>query len=457
MTNFKSFRCLALIAMLGVAADISSPAQTVPLTMTGITPCRILDTRVNSNPLLAGKTRNVQVAGLCGVPANALAYSLNITAIPTTSLAYLTVWPAGQQQPDASTLNAPNQKIVANAAVIPAGVNGQISVYASDQTDLVIDVDGYLLSAAAGPVGATGPTGATGPAGPQGGTGATGSNPVNLAGAWSSLAMYAQGDVIFYNGSTYISLTNGNQGNQPNTSPAEWQLLAPAGASGPRGPQGPVGPTGPTVTGPQGLIGNTGPTGPTGSTGAMGATGATGATGPQGAVGPAGATGATGPAGATGPTGRTGQAGPTGAMGLTGTTGTQGSIGSEGATGPTGSTGAQGTSFTWSISSAGLPPGNGCVTGYSGGCAAGQTLVSGVCGSSVADEPHLTVLYSGPDPNNMNRWECQICLNDSNPPTGYLGQLCAGPPPDSAAASLKANAVTAPLALPLNIRLGASK
>ena len=50
---------------------------------------------------------------------------------------------------------------------------------------------------------------------------------------------------MFYNGSSYVSLTNGNIGNQPNTSPTQWALLAQQGATGATGPAGPAGPQGP--------------------------------------------------------------------------------------------------------------------------------------------------------------------------------------------------------------------
>jgi hypothetical protein len=40
--------------------------------------------------------------------------------------------------------------VTANAAVVPAGANGSISVYSSDQTDLVIDINGYFAPAASG-------------------------------------------------------------------------------------------------------------------------------------------------------------------------------------------------------------------------------------------------------------------------------------------------------------------
>lgn len=119
-----------------------------------ITPCRIADTR-NANGGLggpaigAGATRNfpVQSAG-CAVPANAQAYSMNATVVPGGApLGYISMWPTGQAQPFVSTLNAPTGAIVANAAIVPAGSNGEISVFAQGQTHLVLDINGYFAPA----------------------------------------------------------------------------------------------------------------------------------------------------------------------------------------------------------------------------------------------------------------------------------------------------------------------
>jgi hypothetical protein len=75
-----------------------------------------------------------------------VAYSLNLTAIPRNGgpLGFLTVWPAGESRPIVSTLNALTGTVTANAAIVPAGQNGEISVYPSQDTDLVIDIDGYF-------------------------------------------------------------------------------------------------------------------------------------------------------------------------------------------------------------------------------------------------------------------------------------------------------------------------
>lgn len=168
-----------------------------------------------------------------------------------------------------------------------------------------------------------GDTGAAGPVGP----------PASFLGAYSAGTTYAKGDAVSLNGSSYVSLADGNTGNAPDSS-AQWAVLAQKGDPGATGPMGPMGMMG--MMGPPGMPGATGATGPQGATGAIGPQGPAGPTGPAGPQGPTGATGPQGPIGLTGPQG---PAGPTGA---TGATGAQGPIGLTGPQGPTGATGATG-------------------------------------------------------------------------------------------------------------------
>ncbi len=113
-------------------------------------PCRLVDTRGSAGPLggpnlFGGQGRTFPLlSGACSIPGNAQAYSLNFTAVPKGSLGYLTVWPTGQNQPVVSTLNAPTGTFTANAAIVPAGSSGSVDVYASDDTDLIIDTNGYF-------------------------------------------------------------------------------------------------------------------------------------------------------------------------------------------------------------------------------------------------------------------------------------------------------------------------
>jgi hypothetical protein len=127
------------------AGTNSSGLQFFPLT-----PCRIADTRNATGPLggpsLAGGTSRAfpVLSSSCGIPAMAQAYSLNVTAVPHASLNYLTTWASGQPQPLVSTLNSSTGTVTANAAIVPAGSGGDVSIFVSDSSDVILDVNGYF-------------------------------------------------------------------------------------------------------------------------------------------------------------------------------------------------------------------------------------------------------------------------------------------------------------------------
>ena len=121
-----------------------------------VTPCRVLDTR---NPdgdfggpaLAASVARSFPIgSSSCGTISNAAAYSLNVTVVPRGTLGYLTAWPTGQPQPLVSTLNSLDGTILANAAIVPAGTGGAVSFFGANDTDLVVDINGYFAPPAAG-------------------------------------------------------------------------------------------------------------------------------------------------------------------------------------------------------------------------------------------------------------------------------------------------------------------
>lgn len=121
-----------------------------------VTPCRLVDTRqaagsLGGPSLVANATRTFPIlSGTCNLPATAQAYSMNFTSVPNGPLNFLTTWPAGQAQPLVSTLNAGTGATTANSAIVPAGTNGDISVFVTNNSDLVIDVNGYFAPPAAG-------------------------------------------------------------------------------------------------------------------------------------------------------------------------------------------------------------------------------------------------------------------------------------------------------------------
>jgi uncharacterized repeat protein (TIGR03803 family) len=140
-----------------------APVTQSTLAFYPLTPCRVADTRKSNFPqglgpphLSAGIPRDFPVlSSTCNIPSAAQAYSFNFTAVPYPAygdpLGYLELWPTGQMpQNPVSTLNNPTGTYVANAAILPAGTGGEITAYASNDTDVVIDVDGYFAPAGQG-------------------------------------------------------------------------------------------------------------------------------------------------------------------------------------------------------------------------------------------------------------------------------------------------------------------
>jgi hypothetical protein len=132
--------------------------ETSALAFYRLTPCRVIDTRNGIGPLAgpnltALETRDfpIRADNTCGIPLNAVAYSLNFAVVPNGPLGYLTAFPSDQQRPFVATLNDPTGTIVANAALISgAEATGDVSVYVTNATALVVDVNGYFAPMATG-------------------------------------------------------------------------------------------------------------------------------------------------------------------------------------------------------------------------------------------------------------------------------------------------------------------
>jgi hypothetical protein len=150
-----SFRSIAIRLACAVAVGVpslfaqvsSSPLHYVPLPI----PCRAIDTRLTGGPIAGGTFQNFNPSGGgCSIPQSSdgvIAYAINVTVVPHGGLNYLTVWPTGEEQPTVSTLNSYDGRVKANAAIVSGGSGGDISVFASNTTDLVLDVSGYFTTA----------------------------------------------------------------------------------------------------------------------------------------------------------------------------------------------------------------------------------------------------------------------------------------------------------------------
>jgi hypothetical protein len=150
-------RCIVVLLVCGLplgslsisaqTLNTTSPLHYVPLA----TPCRAVDTRASGGPIAGGTSQTFNPAGGgCSIPLpsdGVIAYATNVTVVPHGTLGYLTVWPAGELQPVVSTLNSYDGRVRANAAIVSGGNGGEVSVFASNTTDLVLDVSGYFTTA----------------------------------------------------------------------------------------------------------------------------------------------------------------------------------------------------------------------------------------------------------------------------------------------------------------------
>jgi uncharacterized membrane protein len=132
---------------LATPGSSQPPVQFVP-----VLPCRVVDTR-NQNgqfggpPISGGTSRSFPISqGGCFIPTTAAAYSLNVTLVPVQHqrVRYLTIWPTGLTQPTVSTMNSLDGRVKADAAIVPGGTGGAVSVYVTDTTNVLIDIDGYF-------------------------------------------------------------------------------------------------------------------------------------------------------------------------------------------------------------------------------------------------------------------------------------------------------------------------
>jgi hypothetical protein len=110
-------------------------------------PRRLVDTRTAVTPpikLPAGSTLTVQVASRVGIPDDAKAASLNITAVDPDSGGFLTTFPCGTTRPTASTLNYESGQTIANAALAKVSSAGTVCIFTQRAVHVLVDVSGWF-------------------------------------------------------------------------------------------------------------------------------------------------------------------------------------------------------------------------------------------------------------------------------------------------------------------------
>jgi hypothetical protein len=139
------------MGIVGATTSSSSKAVYVP-----IEPCRLADTRpgpenigTRSTPIGANGTHTFTVHGTngkCSVPAGATAIVANVTAVAPTAQSFMTIWPAGKDQPTASSLNySAGQAPFPNAVTVTLSTDGKLDVFNKNgSVHVLIDIAGYF-------------------------------------------------------------------------------------------------------------------------------------------------------------------------------------------------------------------------------------------------------------------------------------------------------------------------
>lgn len=105
-------------------------AQAGPYEFFAITPCRVYDTRTGlpsaggtgGGIINSATVRSFVLRGLCGIPTDATAVSLNLTIVtPNAQQGDLRIAPFPGAFPEVSTTNYYQNETIANGAIVPLG------------------------------------------------------------------------------------------------------------------------------------------------------------------------------------------------------------------------------------------------------------------------------------------------------------------------------------------------
>jgi hypothetical protein len=146
--------CLRSKATTDVIVDITGYFADGGLTFQPVVPVRMFDSRAlqsELNPITGGahvaadQVLRIPIAGVRGMPSDAQAVSVNLTATDPQGGTFLTAYPCGAL-PWASNLNiGPSQLSVANGAVVQLSPEGELCIYAKHAVHVIVDVNGVWL------------------------------------------------------------------------------------------------------------------------------------------------------------------------------------------------------------------------------------------------------------------------------------------------------------------------
>lgn len=107
-----------------------------------VPPQRLIDTRDQGFLQPAGTPLEVPVLGVHGIPADAQAVAVTVTAVGPVTGGFATVQPCGSVPGNTSNLNFATGATVPNLVIVAPGPSGSICVTSNVATHLIVDVSG---------------------------------------------------------------------------------------------------------------------------------------------------------------------------------------------------------------------------------------------------------------------------------------------------------------------------
>ncbi len=135
--------CVYSMATVDVVVDVTGVFVGTTRAFEPLTPSRVIDTRESGRRLPPGGTIAIAVSGNNGVPVDATAVTLNVTAANPGNAGFVTLWPCGSERPATSNLNVTAGDTRPNLVTVKVGDGGRVCVYSQGAVDLVVDVSGW--------------------------------------------------------------------------------------------------------------------------------------------------------------------------------------------------------------------------------------------------------------------------------------------------------------------------
>ena len=140
----------ASTGQVDLVADVVGCFSGVGAQLSPVPPQRLLDTRTGVGAakarVRAGGEVTLKVTGVAGVPAGAQAVAVNVSAVRPTQQTFLTVYPTGEQRPEASSLNPDPGAVSANLVIAKVGAGGNITIFNNrGDVDLLADVTAFFI------------------------------------------------------------------------------------------------------------------------------------------------------------------------------------------------------------------------------------------------------------------------------------------------------------------------